>query len=118
MKKVDPIKTVVIVMVLITAIIAVSYLNTRTAVSKGMLHIEHVDRTVDLPLEQLDLVAIQGTVVNGKGEERTVDAQGICSTRFCGRPASRSFQRSLSQPTMNTVRWLRRRKWLRPARSI
>ena len=77
MKKVEPIKMIVIAMVLITAIVAVIYLTTRTTVSEGTLLIEQADQTLELPLEQLDLVAIQGTVVNGKGEERTVDAQGI-----------------------------------------
>ena len=77
MKKVESAKMIVIVMVLITAVVAVFYLNTRTTVSKGALRIEYRDRALELPLEQLELTAVQGTVVNGKGEERTVDAQGI-----------------------------------------
>ena len=77
MKKIEPAKVIVVVAVLITAIVAVFYLNTRTTVSEGTLRIEHGGRTLELPLEQLDLTAIQGAVVNGKGEERTVDAQGI-----------------------------------------
>lgn len=77
MKKIEPAKVIVIVVVLITAVVAVFYLNTRTAVSKGTLRIEHNGRVQELPLEQLELAAVHGTVVNGKGEERTVDAQGI-----------------------------------------
>ena len=77
MKKVEPIKMIVIVMVLITAIVAVFYLNTRITVSDGTLRIEQADRTLELPLEQLELAAVQGVVVNGKGEERTIDAQGL-----------------------------------------
>ena len=77
MKKVEPAKVIVIALVLITAMVAVFYLNTRTAAPKGTLLIEYGGQTLELPLEQLKLTAVQGTVVNGKGEGRTVDAQGI-----------------------------------------
>ena len=77
MKKVEPAKIIVIALVFITAIVAVFYLNTRTAAPKGTLLIECGDQTLELPLEQLKLTAVHGTVVNGRGEERTIDAQGI-----------------------------------------
>lgn len=77
MKKIEPAKIIVIALVLITAIVAVFYLNTRTAAPKGTLLIEYGGQTLELPLEQLKLTAVHGTVVNGRGEERTVDAQGI-----------------------------------------
>ena len=77
MKKVEPAKIIVIALVLITAMVAVFYLNTRTAAPKGTLLIEYGDQALELPLEQLKLTAVHGTVVNGRGEERAVDAQGI-----------------------------------------
>ena len=77
MKKVEPIKIVVIVMVLVTAAVAILHLTTRTAVPEGTLRIEAGSQVVELPLEQLELVHVQGTVRNGKGEERAVDAQGV-----------------------------------------
>lgn len=77
MKKIEPAKMIVIVVVLITAAVAVFYLTTRTAVPEGTLRIEHSGRVQELPLEQLELTAVHGAVVNGKGEERTVDARGI-----------------------------------------
>lgn len=77
MKKAEPIKMIVIAMVLITAIVAVFYLTGRTAVPGGALRIESGSRTLELPLEQLDLTAVQGAVINGRGEERAVDAQGV-----------------------------------------
>ena len=77
MKKAEPAKVIVIVLLLITAAVAVFCLTARTAVSEGALRIELADRALELPLEQLELAAVQGTVLNGKGEERTVDAQGI-----------------------------------------
>ena len=77
MKKFEPAKIIVIALVLITAMAAVFYLNTRTAAPKGTLLIEYGDQALELPLEQLKLTNVHGTVVNGRGEERTVDAQGI-----------------------------------------
>ena len=77
MKKTDPVKMIVIAMVLITALVAIFYLTTRKSIPENTLCIEHGDQAVELSLEQLKLIQVQGTVVNGKGEERTVDAQGI-----------------------------------------
>ena len=77
MKKVEPAKIIVIGMVLITAVVAVAHLAARTTVPEGTLHIEYAGQALDLLLEKLELTAVQGTVVNGKGEERTVNAQGI-----------------------------------------
>ena len=77
MKKVEPVKLAVIVLVLITAVVAVFYLATRPTASEGTLRIENGSQVMELPLERLELIPVRGTVVNGKGEERTVDAQGI-----------------------------------------
>ena len=77
MKKIEPAKIIVIVLIFVTAIVAVIYLNTRTSVSKGALLVEYGGQTLELPLEQLELTAVHGIVVNGKGEERTIYAQGI-----------------------------------------
>ena len=77
MKKAEPAKVIVAVMILITAVVAVFYLTGRTGVPEGALRIEYGGRALELPLEQLELTAVRGTVVNGKGEERTVDARGI-----------------------------------------
>ena len=77
MKKVEPAKVIVIVMILLTAAAAVFHLVTRNAVPAGTLRIEHGDQVLELPLERLKLADVQGTVINGRGEERTVDAQGI-----------------------------------------
>ena len=70
-------KVIVAVTVFITAVVAIFYLATRTAVPKGTLLVEYGGRAQELPLDRLELAAVQGTVVNGRGEERTVDAQSI-----------------------------------------
>ena len=77
MKKAEPVKLIIIVLVLITAITAVFYLTTRPTVPEDTLRIEKGSQVIELPLERLKFIPVQGTVVNGKGEERTIDAQGI-----------------------------------------
>ena len=77
MKKAEPVKIAVIALVLVTAIVAVVYLAVRPTTPEGMLRIETGGRVTELSLERLELIPVQGTVVNGKGEERTIDAQGV-----------------------------------------
>ena len=77
MKKAEPVKIAIVVLVLITAVVAIFYLTTRPATSEGTLRIENGGQVIELPLERLEFIPVRGTVVNGKGEERTVDAQGI-----------------------------------------
>lgn len=77
MKKAEPVKAAVIVLVLITAIVVIFYLTTRPAAPEGAIRIENGGRVVELPLERLELIPVRGTMVNGKGEERAVDAQGV-----------------------------------------
>ena len=77
MKKAEPVKIAIIVLVLITAIVAIFYLTTRPTASEGTLRIESGGQVIELPLERLTFASVHGTTVNGKGEERTIDAQGV-----------------------------------------
>ena len=78
MKKMSPVRVATLILVLVTAAVAAFYLTTRTAVPEGTLRIEFADgKAAELSLEELELVSVQGTVVNGKGEERTINAQGF-----------------------------------------
>ena len=80
MKKIGPAKAAVLILilVLVTAAVAAFYLTTRTAVPEGVLRVEFADgKAAELSLEKLEMVSIQGTVVNGKGDERVINAQGI-----------------------------------------
>ena len=81
MKKVEPVKVAIIVLVFITTVVAIFYLTTRPAASEGTLRIENGSQVIELPLERLEFIPVRGTVVNGKGEERTVDAQGVLLDR-------------------------------------
>lgn len=78
MKNLSSVKVMIPLLILVTAAVAAFYLTTRTAVPEGALRVEFADGTAaELSLEELELVPVQGTVVNGKGEECTVSAQGI-----------------------------------------
>ena len=77
MKKVEPVKILIIVLVLITTVVAIFYLTTRPAAQEGILRIENGGQVIEVPLERLTFASVHGTTVNGKGEVRTIDAQGI-----------------------------------------
>ena len=77
MKKVKPAELAIIILILITAVVAIFYLTTRPAAPENTLRIENGGQVIELPLERLTFVPVHGTTVNGKGEERTVDAQGV-----------------------------------------
>ena len=68
---------VILALILITALAAVLHLNTRVSSAEGTLRIEAGDTVKELPLSELSLLSVQGTVVNGKGEEQKIDAQGV-----------------------------------------
>lgn len=78
MKKMSPVKVAILILILVTAAVAMFYLTTRTAVPEGALRVEFADgKAAELSLEELELVSVQGSVVNGRGEERAINAQGI-----------------------------------------
>ena len=77
MKKQAKIAVLVGALVLITTAIAAVHLTTRTAVPEGTLRVIHGEETRDLSWKDLDWEEVQGTLRNGKGEERTVESQGV-----------------------------------------
>lgn len=58
---------------LVTAILALVHLTTRTPEVEGSILINGEAVSID----SLDLEQVTGTIVNGKGEEKQIDAQGI-----------------------------------------
>lgn len=75
MKKSNSVKAVVF-LVLITVAVAAICFFVRTDIPEGTLRIDYNGQRVDLLLEQFELVPVQGTVINGKGEERNINVQG------------------------------------------
>lgn len=65
---------------LLTVILAAVHLTTRTPETSGKLIID--GRTVDV--SELKTSHVTGTVVNGKGEERQIDSQGVSLSELCG----------------------------------
>ncbi len=63
-------------LILVTAVAAVWHLSTRQTAAAGTLRIEAGGQLTELPLSKLSLTAVKGTVVNGKGEEKPIDAPG------------------------------------------
>ncbi len=76
--KIKNIKTAaLILMILLTITAAIFHLTARDTVPAGCLRIVFNGTKTEVELSSLDLQHIQGAVVNGKGEERTIEAQGI-----------------------------------------
>ncbi len=76
MKKNKWLLTALAALILVTAVAAVWHLTTRQTAAAGTLRIEAGGQVTELPLSKLPLTAVKGTVVNGKGEEKTIDALG------------------------------------------
>ncbi len=56
------------------------YLTTRTPDAEGEILVDGEAVVIaDLQLSQ-----VEGSVVNGKGEEKQIDARGICLSEVCG----------------------------------
>lgn len=77
MKEAKSAKIAIIALVLLTVIVAIVYLSTRPNTPEGTLRIENGSQVIELPLERLKFLPVRGTTVNGKGKERTIDAQGV-----------------------------------------
>lgn len=67
---------IIAVLVIITAVIAAVHLSTRSTPPDGTLRIETGGQITDLALSKLELTPVQGTIVNDKGEEKSIDSQG------------------------------------------
>lgn len=77
MKKNKRILALLAVLTLVTAALAILHLSTRTDVLDGTLQIEANGQTTEIALADLTISPVVGTVVNGKGEEKLVDSQGV-----------------------------------------
>lgn len=64
-------------LVLLTAVLAIIHFNTRDQIPEGALMVNYQSKTTYIDLDKLTMVEVSGTIVNGKGEEKTVDAQGL-----------------------------------------
>lgn len=65
------------ILLLALAVLTILHLNTKEKVPENALAIHAGDQVRYLELDKLPLGPVQGTVINGKGEEKPVDAEGI-----------------------------------------
>ena len=75
MKK-NLIPKIIIALMLVTAVLAAVHLATRPAEEAGAIQITSSGKTVSVPLSKLPLQDVSATVVNGKGEEKTIEGKG------------------------------------------
>ena len=65
------------ILLLTLAVLTILHLHTREQVPENALAIHVGDQVRYLEQDKLPLGPVQGTVINGKGEEKPVDAEGI-----------------------------------------
>ena len=65
------------VVLLLTVAAAVFHLSTRKTVLEGYIQLTYAGKETTIALSDFRLYPVQGTIINGKGEQRTVDAEGI-----------------------------------------
>lgn len=67
----------IVVLVTVTAVLAVIHLNNSPTVNTGELLILQGSKESSVTIDQQLLVPVTGTLVNGKGEQIPVDAMGL-----------------------------------------
>ena len=72
--------TAIAVLIALTAILAVIHLTTRTPEVEG----EILVNGKSIKISDIKMSPVTGTVVNGKGEKKQIDAQGILLSETCG----------------------------------
>lgn len=70
-------KTILLVLLAVTALVAGIYLATRAQVPENTLAVEYGGKTHYADLQGLRLTEIHGERVNGKGETKPVDGMGF-----------------------------------------
>ena len=68
---------IIVILVIITGIIAMMNLHTREEVPEGAIEVSFGEETYVVDIHELSYEQVTGTRVNGKGEEKTVEASGI-----------------------------------------
>lgn len=77
MKKNKKIFLAIFALLLLTFCLALLHHLTRDTVETGILRIECNGTITNHPLDGINTAPIHGTVVDGKGEEHTIDAKGV-----------------------------------------
>ena len=67
----------ILLLVALTGVLAAVHLTTRDKVGEHEVQLTYQDKTYSVEYKKLDLEQVTGTRVNGKGEEKKVEASGI-----------------------------------------
>ena len=67
----------ILLLVVLTGVLSVVHLTTRNKVGEHEVQLTYQDKTYSVEYKKLDLEQVTGTRVNGKGEEKKVEAAGI-----------------------------------------
>ena len=67
----------ILLLVVLTGVLSVVHLTTRNKVGADEVQLTYKDKTYSVEYKKLDLEQVTGTRVNGKGEEKKVEAPGI-----------------------------------------
>ena len=77
MKQKKLILIILAVLLLLTVALAILHLSTRDKVPEGALMVSYDGKTSYVEVDKLTLTEVFGTVTNGKGEEKTIEGQGV-----------------------------------------
>ena len=67
----------ILLLVVLTGVLAAVHLITRDKVGEHEVQLTYQDKIYSIEYKKLDLEQVTGTRVNGKGEEKKVEASGI-----------------------------------------
>ena len=67
----------ILILVVLTGVLSVIHLTTRNKVGDYEVQLTYKDKTYSVEYKKLNLEQVTGTRVNGKGEEKKVEAPGI-----------------------------------------
>lgn len=72
---------VILALLVLTAVLAALHLTTRVSVPENAIRVTWNGKTTYLDVSDIGGEEVQGTLVNGKGKETAIDAQGMALSR-------------------------------------
>ncbi|MBO6047378.1 MAG: hypothetical protein J6P61_06495 [Erysipelotrichaceae bacterium] len=66
----------IVLLCALTAVIALIHMNSRPKVAENSIEIISGDATTNISLDDISLIDVKGTIVNGKGETKDINAKG------------------------------------------
>lgn len=79
-------------LLVITAVLAAAHLTSREEVPAGAVSVQWSGGKALVSLGEMELFPVQGTVVNGRGEEKTVDASGVLLSAVLERAGAGGYE--------------------------